>query len=70
VQQRLILAGVEMTPDSLRLVVVQRASPATFWTLPLKAVCVGQMHVNLPFLKLQLDSFHMPRGVDAEDLLV
>jgi len=53
VQNRLILARVQMPPLPLGLMVVQFASRTTFRTFPIDHVMVGETNVDLTDLQFQ-----------------
>jgi len=54
-QDGLILAGVQMPPAALRLMVVERARLAALRTQPLGSVFMDQMNVNFSILQLELN---------------
>ena len=64
VQNRAVLAGIQMPPESHRLMIVKRAVPAAFRAWPSKTFVVPQVHVHLALAQLQVDAFHAPRLSD------
>ena len=67
-QDGLILAGVQMPPAALRLMVVERARLAALRTQPLGSVFMDQMNVNFSILQLELNEIDAPRGSNPQDL--
>jgi len=67
-QNRAALAGIEVTPAPLGLMIVQRALAATLSALPGDARFVFQVDVNFLLLSRQLDALDMPGAFDAENL--
>jgi hypothetical protein len=67
-QDRLVLAGVQMPPTALRLMVIERTRLAALRTGPLHIGFMHQMNVNLPIGHLQLNAVHAPRGSNPQDL--
>ena len=57
-QNRAVLAGIQMPPESLWLMIVERAVPAAFRTWPRNTFIVRQVHVHLALAQLQLDAIH------------
>ena len=63
-QDRPQLAGVEMTPPPLRLVIVKRAKSPALRARPLRPGIVGQMDIHLTLLQIQVDPVYLPRLPD------
>src|SRR5579864_427690 len=70
VQDRSILAGVQMPPLPLGLMIVQWAALPALRTRPLRFRRVLQKNVHFLHLQLKLDSFHSPRGLNTQNLRV
>ncbi len=68
VQDRAVLAGIEVTPAPLGLMIVQRTLAATLSALPGDARFVFQVDVNFLLLSRQLDALDLPGAFDAENL--
>jgi hypothetical protein len=66
VQDRLVLAGVQVTPLPLRLMIVLPARLAALRAQPLPHLAVIKVNVHLARFQLQLDSLHFPRRLDAQ----
>ena len=64
---RPVLARVQVPPLPLRLVVVQRAQPAALRAGPAKVGRVAEDDMHLSDLQFQFDSLHTPRGGDPEN---
>jgi hypothetical protein len=66
VKNRPVLTGVKMTPESLRLMIVQPAECPAFGARPLLAISVCQANMHFARLQLQLNRLHPPRTLDAQ----
>lgn len=66
VENRAVLAGVKMAPESLRLMIVQPAECAAFGARPLLTISVCQANMNFARLQLQLNRLHPSRTLDAQ----
>src|SRR5437016_13881149 len=66
-QNRLVLAGVQVPPAPLRLVVVRLRLRPTLCTRPMPHVLMLQVDVDLSFCQLQVHTFHTPRGFDPQN---
>ena len=67
VQDRLVLARVQMPPLALRLMVVELAGSPAFWTRPIDQVVVSQANMDLALFQLQVHRVHVPGGLDSEN---
>ena len=67
-QDRAILAGIEVTPAPLWLMIVQRALAAALAAPPGDARFVFQVDVNFLLLSRELDALDLPGAFDAENL--
>src|SRR5208283_5087639 len=66
-QDGLILAGIQVSPLPLRLVVVQLARRTAFRARPIDHLMVCQANVDLPHFQLQFHRVHVPGGLDSEN---
>jgi hypothetical protein len=69
-QNRLVLAGIQMPPSTRWLMIVQIAQRATFSTRPLNAILMVQINVNLSLFQLQFYAFDKPRLGNPKNLFV
>lgn len=67
VQNRLILARVQVTPLPFWLMIVQLASRTAFRTGPIDHVGVSQVDVNLAAVQLKIHRIHKPGRLNAEN---
>src|SRR5271157_513264 len=70
VQDSAILAGVQMPPRPLGIMVMQRAQRLAFRTLPQSLRLVSQVHMDLALIQLQFHVLHSPRSRNPENLLI
>lgn len=66
-QDRLVLAGVQMPPAPLWLVIVEFALRSAFRTGPVDHLLVPQVNVNLASLQLQLHRIYKPGSLNSEN---
>lgn len=66
VQKRLVLAGVQVTPLSLRRMVVLPTGPPALRARPLLHIAVSQVNVNFTSLQLQIHPPYSPRRLDIQ----
>ena len=67
---RLILAGVQVAPPPLQLMIVLPAMRSTFRARPTLYFPVAEVTVNLTLLQLQFHTLHEPGRVDPQNLPV
>ena len=67
VQNRLVLAGVQVAPPPLRLVIIRLGLRPTLRASPIPHLLVLQVNVNLSCRQLQVHAFHIPRGFDPQN---
>src|SRR5262249_8809995 len=67
-QDRLVLAGVQMTPLTLPLMIIEPTVPSPFRAWPVHHLIVVQVHVDLALSQLQFHSLYEPRCCDSENL--
>lgn len=67
-QNRLILARIQMPPLTLRVMVTLPARFPTLRARPLLNLVVFKMNVDLPIAQLQFHSIHEPGRLDAQNL--
>ena len=67
VQDRAVLAGIEVAPAPLGLMIVQRALAAALAAPPADARFVFQVDVNFLLLSRELDALDLPGAFDAEN---
>jgi len=60
-KERLQLAGVQMTPDSLRSVIVRRQGAPTLRTGPRGPFLMNRKNIDPLALKIQTDPIYCPR---------
>jgi hypothetical protein len=70
VQYGLILAGVQMPPLPLPLMVIQLAVRPAFRAAPTRYLTVLQINVHFAVGHLQLNSFHQPGRFDSQNLSI
>src|SRR5579863_9897108 len=70
VKNGLILAGVQMPPLSLPLMVVQLATRFAFRARPTRHLPVLQVYVYFALAQLEFHSFHKPGRLDPQNLPV
>jgi hypothetical protein len=69
-QYRLKLAGVQVSPLSFRLMVVESAFLPTLCTRPRLLPAITQVDMHLALFELQFYPFHTPRSLDSQYLSV
>ena len=69
-QDRPILAGIQVPPRPLRVVVIQCTLRLTFRARPRRLRLVPQRHVDLSLFQPQLHLLHSPRNRNSQNLLV
>src|SRR5438132_9787953 len=62
-----ILAGVQMPPFSLRLMIVERSQRTAYGTNPLPIVLMGEVDVHFSLLHFQFHALHLPRRFDTQN---
>ena len=62
------MAGVQMTPAALRLMVIERTRLTAFRTSPLQPIFMSEVDMHLSGLQLQFDAFHAPRFSNSQNL--
>jgi hypothetical protein len=70
VQQRLVLACIQMTPGPLCGMIVQGTGAAALRALPGGLRIVTQMHMHFVLLQFQLHARDVPRRGQAQNLLI
>src|SRR4030043_2004995 len=70
VKKRLELTTVQMTPRSLRSMVIQRCQDSTFRTGPTDLSQMGRPHIHPLILQIQRHPFHRPRFFNAQQVTV
>ena len=70
VEDRPVLARVQMPPKPLAVVVVQKAFRLALRACPRGLGFVPQIHMDFPLLKSQLHPLHTPRRGDTQNLLI
>ena len=66
-ENRLILAGVQVPPPALRLMVVQFAGRPALRTRPIDQLMMSQVDVDLAALQFQIHRIHKPRGFNPQN---
>lgn len=69
-QDRAVLARIQVPPASLRLMVIQGQLLPAFCARPLLPLFVLQEDVNLSLLQPQLHLLHKPRRSNPQDLFI
>ena len=65
-----VLAGVQMPPLPLGLMVKQRAGLLALWAPPFDFLFVFQVNVNLSLLQLQIHALHIPGRFNSQNLSI
>src|SRR4030042_1902405 len=69
-KKRLELTTVQMTPRSLRSMVIQRCQGSTFRTGPTDLSRMGRPHIHPLILQIQRHPFHRPRFFNPQQVTV
>jgi hypothetical protein len=70
VKIRLELAGVQMTPDAFRSMIVYRQLRPAFRTNPAKSFLMDRPDIHTAAADIQLNTLHFPGLLQAQDMAI